>query len=95
MALTYDFPSRSSDSDFVVEVIGDGTSTTITVAFLEAPFNCDLKGNLPIGVLPPENTTVQSLSLSSDHKKVIITFVSAPAADSRTQVHIGLIFSGV
>lgn len=95
MALTYDFPSFATTSNFAVEVIGDGTSTSLTIAFLEAPFNADLKGNLPIGVLPPDNASVQSLSLSTDRKKVTITFVSAPTINSRTQVSIFLIFAGV
>jgi len=92
MSLKYDFPVFSTSGNFIVEVIGDGTSTILTFVLADPPFNLDLKGNLPIDV--SQTNGAVTISLSSDHKKVTITFGTAPANGAIVQLQILLIFAG-
>jgi len=93
MAFKYEYTSFTSNGDFVVTVIGDGTSTSVTFALEESPFNLQLKGNLPVDVAPfaPGVT----LSLSTDRKKVTIAFDVAPDAGVYTNIAVNLIFAGI
>ena len=95
MALTY-YTNGSSALDALVNlfVLGDGTSTTITIDMKKPPLNFKFGTHLPVDVV---NASVSgagggSVALNTDHTKFDLTLGAAPAAGQSIAVSFELVY---
>lgn len=97
MALRYARGTSTAPPESLIQldIIGDGTGTTLTVALDVPPLNLDLKGNLPVDVAHVSSTTPLTVTLGTDRKSVVLTFSSPPPAPPNDQtISFVLVFAG-
>jgi len=99
--LTYDAAFHFPSEGLVLTSVfnGDGTTSAIVVPLDEPPLNLDLKGNLPVSVIPSsaglDTGGSVSMSLGADRKSVSYSFSPALLNDGRLHsVNVTLLFAG-
>lgn len=98
MALQFSNQIPNNDNVVDVEIIGDGTSTSINIDLTLPPFNYNYKGNRPTSITTPNISStlgVGSVVLNPDKVSFTLSFVTAPSAGAQGQVSFSLLFEGV
>lgn len=95
--MALEFTNQSStNSSISINIIGDGTSTTLDIDLTLPPFSFDYKGNKPVGNTTPTFTS-GSGTVTQDASKTsfTITYNTALANGSQGQVLFNLLFNGI
>ncbi|SRR6266702_8452089 len=96
MSLVYQGSVTNSQGHVSLSIIGDGSSTVLTVDLEDSPLNMDIKSNLPVLISNVSFGNVGSgiVILSSNKKSVTITYDSALNDGQGGNVSFNLYYGG-